>query len=248
MKKTFILILLMSLISGLFVNFLPAKSAYAEVSYLRIINENTPFYSKSTDSKPLFFLPYTYYVKVLETGADYTHVECKPSGNAPAIDGYVPSDMLFSDGLTVTEPYVNVNVKTATTALLFSDYSLSTPLQYVFPEREMNYYGKYVNESGYIVYFVNYNNRLGYVKESDIYPFSFSNHPNELTFIKQDSPLVENQQATNTPSSNVDTTFSIKIIIIACLIFSGIVGLIFAIKHKPAQSSAVTFYDENDYE
>ena len=247
MKKNVIYFLFISLICGIAVNLFPTRTANAESSYLRVITEDTPFYQNVSDAEPLFFLPYTYYVKVIESGTNYTRVECKANSDAPAIDGFVPTDMLFSDQLTVVEPYLNLSVKTATTALLFEDSALSTPLQYVFSEREMNYYGKYVNQSGYIVYYVSYNNRLGYVKESDIYPFSYPNHPNELTFIKPETPPSTEQTPAN-PSTASDGTLSIKIIIIASLIFAGVIALIFAIKNRPSRSSAVTFYDENDYE
>ena len=44
------------------------------------------------------------------------------------------------------------------------------PLQYIFPEREMIYYGKLSSPQG-IIYYVSYNDKLGYVKESNVYPF-----------------------------------------------------------------------------
>lgn len=247
MKKPFLFLILILLFGGFIFQPLSIKTAYADVTYLRVINQTTPFYSKPTDVEPLFFLPYTYYVKVIDFGEEYTHVECKKSGSAPAIDGYVPSSMLFDDGLSVIEPYVNLNVKTATTALLFEDCSLTTPLQYVFPDRELSYLGEYVNQAGFMVYYVSYNNRLGYVKEADVYPFSIPNHPNELTFIVEEPPVEEDEQPT-LPTTDSDSLLSIKILIIASLLFAGIVALVFAIKRKPSNAQAVTFYDENDYE
>ena len=183
MKKPFIILFLICFFCAGVIVFLPLRSVSAKSTYLRVITENTPFYQKTTDTEPLFLLPYTYYVKVIETSNSFTHVECSVSNGVPAIDGFVPTDMLFFDGLLVTEPYLNLNVKTSTTAILFEDASLSTPIQYIFPEREMHYYGKNINKQGHIIYYVSYNDRLGYVKEADIYPFTHQNHPNELTFL-----------------------------------------------------------------
>ena len=247
MKKLFVFISFIFIFCLFSTLTLPSRTVSAESLYLRIIAEDTPFYQKSSDKEPLFFLPYTYYVKVIESEKSFTRVECKPNSNAPAIDGFVPTDMLFSDGLEVSEPYLSLNIKTATTAVLFEDSSLSTPLQYVFPEREMNYYGKYVNQAGRIIYYVSYNERLGYVKESDIYPFTYPNHPNELTFLNTKSPTLPQDESQNAIINN-DATLSIKIIIIACLLFAGIVALIFAIKNRPTRASYSTIYDENDYE
>lgn len=247
MKKPIFFILIISLLSGVLTIFPHTKTVNAESLYLRVITNDTPFYQDVNDVEPLFFLPYTYYVRVIESGTTYTHVECKANNSAPAIDGYVPTDMLYSDQLTVVEPYLNILVRTATTALLFEDSLLTTPIQYVFSEREMNYYGKYVNQAGYIVYYVSYNNRLGYVKEADIYPFSYPNHPNELTFIKPETPP-ETDKTPISPSTENEGALSIKIIIVFSLIFAGVIALVFALKNKPTRSSAVTFYDENDYE
>lgn len=245
MKKLFVLTCLtITFCVGAIVS-INVNTAYAETEYLRIITEDTPFYKNAYDTEPLFFLPYTYYVRVLDRDQAYTHVECKADSNIPAIDGYVPTEMLFDDGLSVIEPYVNLKVKTLSTALLFEDSSLISPLQYVFAEREMVYYGNYVLQNGSIIYYVSYNNRLGYVKESDVYPFAINNHPNELTFLQPEAPSPQPEQPQTQSKSEM---LSLKIIIIGCLVFAGIIGLIFAVKHKPTKSPAVTFYDENDYE
>jgi hypothetical protein len=247
MKKSFLFLVALFLSMQVSLFILPSNTAYADVSYLRVITEDTPFYKNVSDKEPLFFLPYTYYVQVIDSGKDFTHVEIDTHSGAPVIDGFVPTGLLFSDGLSVDKPYLSLSVKTATTALLFEDRELSTPLQYVFAERQMQYYGKYVNSDGFVIYYVNYNNRLGYVKEADIYPFSYQNHPNELTFIKPESPPIETP-APSLPNSDGNNLLVIKILIIACLLFSGIVALIFALRNKKESSSAVTFYDENDYE
>lgn len=248
MKKMFLILISFIVVSvGLCTLTTPTNFASAEVKYLRVITEDTPFYKNVADSEPLFFLPYTYYVKVLSQGEIYSHVECSTNSNTPSIDGYVPTDMLFYDGLDVTNPYVNVKVKTATTTILFEDSTTTTPLQYVFAEREMAFYGKLTSANGMITYYVSYNNRLGYVKESDVYPFLIENHPNELTFIKPEQPPETTPEDTQ-QSVSEDGLLSIKLIIIGCLFFAGTIGLILAVKSKSKHAPAVTFYDENDYE
>lgn len=224
---------------------IPKVTTSAEVQYLRVITEQTPFYKNATDSQPLFYLPYTYYVKVLDDDGAFVHAEISISDTVPALDGYVPSQMLFSDGLIVNSPYPQLKLKTVSTALLFEDASLSTPIQYVFTDRNMEYLGSYTHASGN-VYYVSYNNRLGYVKESDVYPFQLQNHPNELTFIEPEpEPLPDTPEQEEQTENNL---LSVKVIIIICLVFAGIIGLIFAVKTKPRKGTAITYYDENDYE
>ena len=217
-----------------------------EPTYLRVINNSTPFYKSPTDTNALFFLPYTYYVKVISTENAYVHVECYGSGDSIAIDGYVPTGILFEDNLPVKNPYLDLTVTTAKTAVLYAEPSLTTSIQYVFPERNLTYLGEYPT-LGEKLYFVSYNERLGYVKESDVYPFSITNHPNELTFIQPEEPE-QPKDDTKTNTSSIENYFSLKIIIVVCLLFAGIVGLFIALKQKPNRSVSVGYYDENDYE
>lgn len=219
--------------------------------YLRVITEDTPFYKYANEENCLFYLPYTYYVKVLGEEGEMTHVECFGESLA-AIDGYVPTHLLFDDDLSVSSPYVDITLTTSTSAVLYSDISTSTPIQYVFPERQMRYYGSYPsgNET---LYYVSYNGRLGYVKESEVYPFEISNHPNELSFIKEEedvevsAPEVAPDLDQTQPQTN--DFFSLKVIIIVCLLFAGIVALFVALKQKPLRSeNGGGYYDENDYE
>ena len=126
------------------------------------------------------------------------------------------------------------------TTLLYLDANLSTPSQYLFAERELTYYGEFVGEQGKVFY-VAYNNRLGYVKQSDVYPFTIENHPNELTFL----PKEENKETIKNSTKN--DFFSIKYIIIACLIFAGIFALFVALNNK-SKKQAFSYYEDNDYE
>ncbi len=240
MKKSLIIIICL-ICTMQIIWFSPNNIAYSDGEYLRVITDDTPFYKNSNDTFPLFYLPYTYYVKVLGENGGFIHVECYGDGNTPAMDGYVPKDYLFSDNLSVSSPFVVLDVTTAKTAVLYSDFTLSTPVQYIFSDRTLHYYGKYFCGEE-IIYFVDYNGKLGYVKESEIFPFSIPNHPNELTFLAPE-PTPEQPPPQTQNSEN-----SLKIIIIASLIFAGIIALIFAFGKTKAKGVAVAYYDDNDYE
>ena len=221
------------------------KAFYSgNAEYLRVITDDTPFYTEKSADKPIFFLPYTYYVKVIEYGDNFCHV-CYADGGAE-IDGYVPTYKLFYDGLTVLSPYPAVFPTTAKTTVLYSDAQLTSALQYIFPERELFFYGKYYSPQGNTLYYVAYNNKLGYVKEEELLPFTLSNHPNELTFlIKEESPEEEKPtESEETPENLVN----LRILIIAVLGFAGLVALFFAVGKKPKPQPAASYYDENDYE
>lgn len=231
----------------------PSEKATAEESagYLRVITEDTPFYADKNADTPLFYLPYTYYVKILERGDYYTHVEYAIKG--VSIDGFVPTNKLFEDGLAVNKPFPAVTLTTSETTVLYKDYTLNLSLQYVFEDRNLYYYGKMQSPQGKTLYYVGYNNRLGYVKEEDLMPFAVPNHPNELTFLKADDPEPQTAPAVITDTSKQETTendgtFNIRIAIIAILGLAGIIALIVALGKKPKTAPAASYYDENDYE
>ncbi len=241
--------LLFLLVSVFFLQIaLAGKSTYdivkAEESYLRVITEDTPFFKDKECKEFLFYLPYTYYVKPLNQYADSVHVEIT-GNNLTAIDGYVPNGFLFFDGLAVISPYPELSVYSVDTAIIYSDLSLSSPISYVFSKREMKYYGTYKTEDGDFIYYVSYNNKLGYVKEYDVYPFSIANHQNPLTFIQEEEEPVKEKPVKKANSSQT----SLRIIIISCLALASITGIAFIIKRKPKkQIPTQSYYDENEYE
>ncbi|MBR1983711.1 MAG: hypothetical protein IKA12_03390 [Clostridia bacterium] len=247
MKRLFILFILVLL--TLNVIFPQNRRVSAEDSYMRVITEDTPFFAYYTDLEPLFYLPYTYYVKVIGYENGYSHVECYGK-NSIKIDGYVPTDLLYDDDLSVTNPYANIKIYTLTPSVIYSDSKLSTPMQYVFPSRQLDFYGTLPSEQGNL-YFVGYNGKLGYVKESDIQPFTLQNHPNELTFLQTDVeieiPETEPEPDQEQPATTDNTT--LKILIIASLSIAGIIGFFVATK-KRTESNYTTnrYYDENEYE
>jgi len=219
------------------------EKVFADYSYARVITNDTPFYKNADDDMPLFYLPYTYYVKILGVKGDFSHVECYGDGNTATIDGFVPTSYLFEDGQEVINPFVVLELTTVDTTVLYEDATLTVQSQYVFANRSMQYYGS-CDFYGETLYFVGYNNRLGYVKESNVYPFSIPNHPNELTFLTPDN---SEQTTPETQKNNGGDFFGLKVAVMVCLLFAGLVALFVALSKKPTNNS-VAFYDDNDYQ
>ncbi|MBQ3115458.1 MAG: hypothetical protein IJC07_00340 [Clostridia bacterium] len=249
MKKKSILSLLLSaflILSSLLFSVSAVNKAFAQqTEYLRVITKDTPFYSDTTEGQPLFFLPYTYYVKVLGEKDGFYHVECCPSPSAPSIDGYVPKELLFKDSLEVSSPYPNVTITCATTAVLYFDAQALSPIQYVFPERTLRYYGSIDTEDG-LLFYVGYNGKLGYVKEDVVYPFTIPDHPNKKTFLPKEN--VESAPNLKEPSENSNKLLSLKVIIIGCFVFAGGIALFMLFRLKKVPTTTTGYYDENEYE
>ena len=222
------------------------KTVNAKSPYLRVINDETAFYSDEGGENLLFYLPYTYYVKIISEGVDYYHVEYGGEGNLLAIDGYVLKDALFDDALSAETRFPQLVITTANATVLYSNVQQTLSEQYVFSARQLNYYGNVTSENGEILYFVEYNNRLGYVKESEIIPFTVPIHPNPLTFIPEPEPAPPTNSTA--PETTKPQTETLRYAIIGCLIFAGIFALIISIKNKPQKLPNGGYFEENEYE
>ena len=219
----------------------PKKTYATQSQYLRITDTTTPFFSATTDGEALFYLPYTYYVKLISKGEIFDHVEYG-GADGVTIDGYVPNQTLFTETQEVVSPYPNVTLTTSKTALLYADSQLTKSIKYIFKERQLTLYGNFLLPDGTHCFYVSYGGDLGYVKESDVSPFSIPNHPNPLTFIPEETPPPIEE-----PTTSNDSVDTLRIIIIASLILAGLSGLVVVIKKRPSVP-VNTYYDENDYE
>ena len=237
----FILLINVFIIPIFSLNVMPVR---ALSPYLRVITTDTPFYSNQNSDKPLFYLPYTYYVRVIREELNFYYVEYGDGKDMPCIDGYVPKEMLFDDGLSAISRYPSITIKTSNHAILYLDTNKNTALQYVFKDRELTFYGIYTDDSGETLYYVSYNNKLGYVSEEDVIPFTIPNHPNDLTFIPKEEEKVEDPPPTIDQPKNTTT---LRYLIIGCLALAGIFALVIAFNKKPS-SKQISYYEESEYE
>lgn len=230
------------LFSAVFICSNTAKAQASDEEYGRIITQDTIFYEDEDCLVPLFCLPYTYYVKIISKHGDVTHVSAYGEGSIATIDGYVKSDKIFYDGLTVENPSPVIFITTSDTTPLYSDANGTNTLQFLFKGRKLAYYGSFINEKNEVLFFVGYNGKLGYVSENEIIPFSLPDHPNPLTFLTPDE---EEQPETTT---NGEVTLSLKIVVISCVAIAGILALVFVFGKKKKPTSRVGYYGENDFE
>ncbi len=108
--KKFILSAVLPLLYLIFIVLSPTAATRAKASegaYACIRSENVYLYSEENDKSGLFLLPYTYYVKVLNSGVKYCYVEYLSDGpNTRRITGYCKtSDLTFVDYIP-SRPYL----------------------------------------------------------------------------------------------------------------------------------------------
>lgn len=217
--------------------------AVGKAEYLLISLDNAPVYYDQELSNLICYMPKTYYVKKLGETLNAYHIEFGAS-TLPKIDGFVPKEFLSPDTLDDdSDCYPLLTLTTSDSATLYSDHLLSNPIQYLFKNRSMNYYGFYKNGDSPIVYFVSYNGKLGYIKEDALLPFSIPNHPNSI-----ETPTVKPDiSEEKIESDEKNNFFGLKVAVYACLALAGIIALVVALKPK-RQKEKTNYYDENEYE
>lgn len=216
------------------------STVYAEElsTYKRVVTTDTPFYLDKDKTQILFYLPYTYFVNVLENLGELSHVECY--GNyLPKIDGFVPTDALLEWKTIPSSPYPNITLTTAKACNLYSDNSFSNSIHLVFANRELLFIGAYHQigqENAYMVY---YNNNIGFVKESDLLPFEIPLHPEPM-------PSGENEEGVEISTPTLTSNNLLRYAVIGCLLLAGIIALFFSLKKK--NKPTTVFDGEADYE
>lgn len=244
MKKfVFVFIVLIILILS---SVYPYFSVYAEqYNYYRIISENAVFYSDGLLSKPVFVLPYSYYVKIVDENEYCYHVEYAFSDSYPSLDGYVAKNDLISDGTTTDSPFLSLKIHVDNTTVLFNDPIASKRICYVFYDKTVDFIGKCVDQFGNPLYFVSYDGKLGYVKSNDISPFTIPHHPNGI--IKEEPEDVSPPTVNDGPVAETNGVLILKIIIILCIAFSVAVFIAILIDKKRSHKRKESYFEENDY-
>ncbi len=209
-------------------------------TFARVLSSDIAFYKNAGDETPLFFLPYSYYVKVLNYSEPFSHVECYGANGQPSLDGYCLSESLYFDSAMPKNPYLSLKISNRQMTALYSSLNDLEPMLFLSENRSLCYYGYSFNESGETFYLVSYLNKLGYVKDTDVYVFNFTPHENPLPqLIKEESEVSQPVKPQNNKASNL------KIAIIVCLGFATLIIIFSLIKPK---NKAKEQYFDNDYE
>ncbi|MBR2869981.1 MAG: hypothetical protein IKB98_01170 [Clostridia bacterium] len=241
MKLKILFLLPLVFLSAFFISYCQdVPDAKAEQSvYMRVVDSETPFYLDKSEGEPFFYLPCSYFVKILEEDENFYHVECFGE-LAPAIDGFVPKDMLISIDYDVQSPYMQATVTTLSSCMLYADNDAKEGVYHIFPDRSLTLYGSYFEQGEENLYLVCYNDKLGFVKESYLKPFTMPTHPIPLP--QNNSNQVVETSKKQSPSSNFD---GLKTAIIICLSLAGVIALCLVVKRKKPSETATTFVDDD---
>ena len=196
-----------------------------DYSYSRVLTVDTGFYSDAGGNYLKFYLPYGYFVKIIEVGSTYTKVGYMfDNTQFPMLTGYIKTVDLIPRYDTPLSPYPLLNLTVISDDVLFADSSLTISKIGVYSNSLAVYYGEISNGDTPLVY-VYCNGYLGYMRKSCFAPFSVPAHP---------EPIVQNSSTEQTSSTiqektNTNSTDNLQILIVAgiSVIVVSIVYLVF---------------------
>ncbi len=252
MKRPLIFLIILFIIA---VNILPNGQnpkilANEQSGYARILLENTVFYANPDCTIEKFILPFGYFVKILQVGANSTRVSYMDSNsNLPESVGYIKTCDLFFSEQTPQNPYLNLQITVKSDEILFADNAKNYP-KTVLSEGDIAFYYGELNIDGDIFCYVYSAGFIGYVRKNGFVSFNIPMHdlplPNEETSELQDSNVqitssINEQTATKT----ADETLKTVIIVAVCIVCLSIVYLIF----KPSGQALkpATTKDDDDF-
>lgn len=244
--KTKVFFLVCFLISFCYLSAFPTviNKVYAqEIEYKRVVNEKTPFFLDEKGADILFYLPKGYYIRVLSVKNNILHVECFGSGGTPMLDGYVEKNSVIDCLSPVENPFLSLQIKTSSSCVLYDDANLTKEVQFLFKDRTLFYYGKAVSDNGQNLLFVYYNGKIGYVKETDVYPFSVPSHPEPLNLQNSTTPSAQTE-ISSAPSN--EQFNGLKTAVVVCLFLAGVIALCVALKKKGDPFSCLTYLDDDN--
>ena len=216
MKKSILTALLFCLTLFLCFAPQPKTTTASGDEYACILTSDAYFYS--APENPLFLLPKTYYVKILNHGAEYTKIEyLYDSDKVKKVVGYAKTNQLTFVDYTPNEPYLYKLLELRYTMNGSPDGSLGEIVL------TCAYYGDYT-VGGKAYCYVLRGEDFGYIEK----PSGFS-YPENTEYASRNP-----QQPTAEPTqSNASSPTQIAILICLCLLVPILAGLILRPPHRP---------------
>lgn len=232
-----------AIILSILIFILPTPIVYAQTpdyTYSRVLTHSTGFYSDAGGNYLKFYLPYGYYVKILEVGSTYTKVSyMSDNSQFPLLNGYIKTVDLIPRTDTPISPFPLLNLTVISDDVLFADSNLTLSKIGVYANSLAIYYGELSSGDTQLVY-VYCNGYLGYMRKSCFAQFSLPSHPEPIittSTSEQNSIAIPNKSSTN-------STDNLQILIVAgiSVIVVSIVYLIFRPGEKRVKENS---FDED---
>ncbi len=246
MKK---LISIIIIATAIFAMSNSSHTALAAQEYAMVVTEDACFYSDASCRYVKFNLPFSYFVKIVSVGSDYSRViYMDQSTSHPLSEGYVANvDLDFSITLT-SSPYPSLTLTAQTDDVLFADTEKSKPLAVISAKTEAVYYGK-LTVGGETYLYVYSGGFVGYVRESCFGAYELPVHPDAKQLEKQEETSTseaDEPQITTATSSAVSIEKPLEAVIFAVIIIAALCLIYIVLRPDKSLKSEHSYFDDND--
>lgn len=246
-KRAVIVLFVLSLAFSVTINALP-NQAKANLQYAMVIEHDVALYSDASCRYVKFYLPYSYFVKIIEVGTDYSRVTYMDDmDNCPRCEGYVKNIYLDFSFDAPENPYPQVTVTAISDEVLFSDLANKKPKEVILSNNKAVYFGNITYE-GEKFFYVYAQNQVGYVRENGFSQLELKEHP----LAPKKTPLDDTKL---TPTSTKDTKTNTSLLseksyqpmIIILIVLSALLLLYFILRQSPQKAEHSFYRDEDDF-
>ncbi|MBE7090650.1 MAG: hypothetical protein E7363_01920 [Clostridiales bacterium] len=225
--------------------------AMTGLGYVRVINPNVTLYRAPVEHRDyaLFYLPETYYLRVIDAQGGFYEVEYQDGENGfPVLYGYVKKDAVSLDYPTPTPPFYEQQ----TLSVIKACYVYVSPsengelLATALQGQTVRLYGAYPDKSGEnMFYYVRLGHTMGYLPASACTPPLHIPHPDPV-ITPSVSVSVMPSVGENVPSQvlPVQKTDILKIALILGVCLTVLLALYTAFRPKKPQER---YFDEDDF-
>ncbi len=249
MRRIFskILILINFLICAL--SYSQSTLAFAdEIKYGRIVTPDCAFYADASCKILKFYLPESYYVKIIAVKSDVSRVVFKDGGSLyPMSEGYVKNVCLeLCDSAPLT-PYPDINLELTRDEVIFSDVERLSPIVVVERSHQPVFYGD-ITINGESLLYVYAKGYVGYMSKTAFKEFEvpllsdYQVKPPE----NSDSVSVNDSTILSSDSLADDNEFGANEVLIIALIIIVALFIIFLILRPEKSGVKKSRYDNDE--
>lgn len=249
MKKFAMLFLIIFALLPIAVFYQNKPESVKAESYAMVISDNCPLYWDQSLKTVKFYLPKTYFVKIISFGVEYSKVSYLDDGlDYPETVGYINNQCLDFSLAPDEIIYPHVTLTLKNDDILFLDAEKTQPKSVIKSNSQAVYYGEIALDNELYIYCYT-QGFVGYIRKSSFADFIIADNPKYAELLessKSQSPSLSNTDSqptteTQTAKNNVSTYVIFGIAMLVVLV------IIYVIVHPEKNKNQTSFFGNDEF-
>lgn len=246
-RRTLIVIIISSIFAAGAALFPATRARADEVKFAMVVSDDAAFYADAGCEIIKFYLPKSYFVKVVSAYGDVSRVIYMDDGSDyPMREGYVKTVDLDFSFASPSAPYPSVTLTACSDEVLFSGTDKSQPKTVIASGSHATYYGS-ITVSGEKLLYVYANGFIGYVRESGFAPYEVGLHPlYDSLFAPAESSSAVGDSSSESVGGAGKLNVPYTAIIFGVIIVFALLLMFFILKPDASKASSNSFFGDDD--